>query len=160
MFSHRRTLMSLAAAAAFAATALFAACGDDGEISPPTIITTPTPSPFPNVCLPNPDPATPEFQIIDQPPPFSEVKSGFTVSGQVNYFEATYQVALYDADGDAILQDFGTALAEDAGHLAPFSHEVAYEVEEPVLACLWVYEQSARDGSPIHVGQLPLRLLP
>ena len=159
-----------------------AACGDDddgpapspsptpaesptptpAETPAPTAEPTPapTPTPFPNVCQPNPDPATPDFQILDEPAPESEVTSPFTVSGEVNYFEATYQVALYDEDGDPIFEDFGTAQQPDAGIIGPFSHEVEFEVDAPAPACLWVFEYSARDGSPINVGQVPLILLP
>ncbi|HEY5624976.1 MAG TPA: Gmad2 immunoglobulin-like domain-containing protein [Dehalococcoidia bacterium] len=155
------------------------ACSDDDDGATPTPSPTPEPSltagptaasptpapspsatPFPNVCLPNPDPATPEFQILDQPAPSSEVTSPVTVSGQVNYFEATYQIAVYDAKGAIIVETFGTAQQPDIGIIGPFSHDVAFAVSVPTAACLWVYEQSAMDGSSVHVGQVPLVLLP
>ena len=145
-----------------------AACGDDDDeatLSPtptPSLTQSPSPSPtpFPNVCLPNPDPATAEFQILDQPAPSSEVTSPVTVSGQVNYFEATYQIAIYDEAGTALVETFGTAPGPDIGMLGSFSDDVAFAVSEPTPACLWVFEQSARDGSLINVGQVPLVLLP
>ena len=133
-----------------------AACGDDDDEATPS----PSPTPFPNVCLPNPDPATAEFQILDQPSPSSEVTSPVTVSGQVNYFEATYQIAIYDETGAALVETFGTAQQPDIGVIGPFSHDVAFSVSEPTAACLWVYERSAMDGSPVRVGQVPLVLLP
>ena len=138
------------------------ACGDDddGATPTPTPVETALPSPFPNVCLPNPDPATAEFQILDQPSPSSEVTSPVTVSGQVNYFEATYQIAIYDGSGTALVETFGTAQQPDIGVIGPFSHDVAFSVSEPTAACLWVYERSAQDGSPVHAGQVPLVLLP
>ena len=37
----------------------------------------------PDVCQPNPDPATPQFQVIDQPSADDTVTSPVTVSGQV-----------------------------------------------------------------------------
>ncbi len=131
-----------------------AACTDDDDGA------TPTPTPFPNVCFPNPDPATAAFQVLDQPAPSSAVTSPVTVSGQVNYFEATYQIAIYDESGTALVETFGMAQQPDMGVIGPFSHDVAFSVSEPTPACLWVYEQSVRDGSLINVGHVPLVLLP
>ena len=118
---------------------------------------TPTP---PNVCEPNPDPATPEFQVIDQPSEGDTVTSPVTISGLVLAFEATYQIGIFDADGNPIVETFGTAGPGEAGVLAPFSIDVAFDVDEATPACIWVYEASARDGSRIHVGQIPVTLSP
>ena len=83
-----------------------------------------------------------------------------TVSGQVNYFEARYQIAIYDASGTPLVETSGMAQQPDIGVIGPFSHDVAFAVSQPTPACLWVYEQSAEDGSPVRVGQVPLLLLP
>ncbi|MDO8612303.1 MAG: Gmad2 immunoglobulin-like domain-containing protein [Dehalococcoidia bacterium] len=114
----------------------------------------------PAVCQPNPDPATPDFQVIDQPDVGDTVTSPITISGQVLAFEATYQIGIFDADGDVIVETFGTAGPAEVGELAPFSIDVTFSVTEETPACIWVYEQSARDGSPTHVGQIPVTLSP
>ena len=119
-----------------------------------------TPTPFLNVCFPNPDPATAAFQILDQPAPSSAVTSPVTVSGQVNYFEARYQIAIYDASGTPLVETSGMAQQPDIGVIGPFSHDVSFAVSQPTPACLWVYEQSAEDGRPVLGGQVPLVLLP
>lgn len=155
----------------FALLALLVACdngGDGGDIggdvtptatvSPPQ--KTPTPTPEPEVCQPNPDPATPEFQVIDQPGPDDSVTSPVTISGRVLAFEGTYQIGIFDAAGDPIVETFGTAAGMEIGELAPFSINVGFNVDEPTPACIWVYEASARDGSPTHVGQIPVTLSP
>jgi hypothetical protein len=113
-----------------------------------------------NVCQPNPDPATPEFQVIDQPSVGDTVTSPVTISGQVNAFEATYQIGIFNAAGDPIVETFGTAGPGEIGELAPFSIDVPFDVDQPKPACIWVYEASAMDGSPIHVGQIPVTLTP
>ena len=163
-----RFLILIAVAAAVALLAL-AACSDDDDgatpspsplPSSPSLSPSSSPTPFPNVCLPNPDPATEDFQVLRRPQHFSQVTSPLFVSGEVNYFEATYQIAIYDASGTPLVETFGTAQQPNMGVIGPFSHEVAFAVSEPTPACLWVYEQSARDGSPIRVGQVPLVLLP
>ena len=162
--------MILIAVAAAVALLALAACSDneDGATPSPSpsslSSSSPAPSssptPFPNVCLPNPDPATADFQILDEPTPSSEVTSPVFVSGQVNYFEGTYQIAIYDASGTPLVETFGTAQQPNVGVIGPFSRDVAFAVSGPTPACLWVYEQSARDGSLIHVGQVPIVLLP
>ena len=166
--------------------ALLIACekGDGGEVAPtvdvtpgvtvspqpdgetPTPRETPaetpadTPTGEPEVCQPNPDPATPEFQVIDQPSAGDTVTTPVTISGQVAAFEATYLIGIFDAAGEPIVETFGMAEAREPGELAPFSIDVAFDVDEPTPACIWVYEASARDGSPIHVGQISVTLSP
>ncbi|MDP2674792.1 MAG: Gmad2 immunoglobulin-like domain-containing protein [Dehalococcoidia bacterium] len=114
----------------------------------------------PTVCQPNPDPVTADDQVIDEPGADDTVTSPVTISGQVRAFEGTYQVGIFDADGNPIVETFGTAGPGEAGQLAPFSIDVPFAVDEPTPACIWVYEASARDGSPIHVGQIPVTLSP
>ncbi len=135
----------------------------DSEDETPTPAQTPSPGETPeqpNVCQPNPDPATPEFQVIDQPSTDDTVTSPVTISGQVLAFEATYQIGIFDADGNPIVEMFDTAGPGEIGELAPFSIDVPFDVDEATPACIWVYEASARDGSPINVGQIPVTLSP
>jgi hypothetical protein len=137
------------------AAAVVIACDDDEERLAPT----PSPSPV-DVCLPNPEPATADDQIIDQPLPFASAASPLTVAGRIVAFEATYQIAIYDADGVPLAETFGTSGPAEIGELARFSIDVTFDVSTPTPACLWVYEASARDGSPVNVGQVPITLLP
>ena len=130
------------------------ACADDVDAP------SPSPTAFPNVCLANPDPATSEFQILEAPDPFTQVTSPVTVSGQVNAFEATYQITIFDAVGTPLVETFGTAQQPDIGVIGPFSSDVSFSVAEATPACIWVFEESARDGSPINIGQIPVILLP
>ena len=137
------------------------AATDSGNGTPtPTETPAGTAAAEPEVCQPNPDPATSEFQVIDQPGTDDAVTSPVTISGQVLAFEATYQVAIFDADGNTIVATFSTSEPAEIGELAPFSIDVPFDVDEATPACIWVYEASAMDGSPIHVGQIPVTLSP
>ena len=161
--------------------AVAAACGGDDEATTPTtaataspkataiVTTSPNPAtssakqtagptPLANVCLPNPDPATPNFLQINGPAPGDTVSSPFTVSGMIAAFEAQFRITLYDASGVAIADESG--MSAEGQTLSPFAESVSYTVASPQPACLWVYESSARDGSPIHVGQVSLLLQP
>jgi len=120
---------------------------------------TPTPTATPDeVCAPNPDPGEPDIVVVDEPSPEDEVTSPVTISGSFNVFEAQFNITIYDAAGNIV--------ADVAGHtgeafiLSPFSEDVEFAVDEPTEACLWVYDASPRDGSPIDVVQVPLTLLP
>ena len=161
---------------AFASIALLVACDNGGDGATPGPEGAPAPAATdseeqtatpaetataePEVCQPNADPATPEFQVIDQPSADDTVTSPVTISGQVLAFEATYQIGIFDADGNPIVETFGTAGPGEIGELAPFSIDVAFDVDEVTPACIWVYEASAMDGSPINVGQISVTLSP
>ncbi len=172
--------VGLLLALALASIALLVACDNGGDGATPAPDGAPTPAVTeseeetatpavtpaetataePEVCQPNPDPATPEFQVIAEPSEGDTVTSPVTISGLVLAFEATYQIGIFDADGNPIVETFGTAGPAEAGELAPFSIDVAFDVDEETRACIWVYEASARDGNPINVGQIPVTLSP
>jgi hypothetical protein len=162
------------------ALVVLAACGDDDEsatTSTPTGTTasptrtaatslTPTASAEPSatpdaletVCRDNPDPASDDVNQVDIPNAGDEVASGFRVQGRILAFEATFRITIFDAAGNTIADE--TAMSSEGQTLAPFQQDVAFSVTHETPACLWVYESSARDGSPIHVRQIPLLLLP
>ena len=151
---------------------VLAACGDDEQTattaSPsrsattsPTVTASAQPSATPvdltTVCGENPDPATNDVNQVDIPNPGDEVASAFRVQGRILAFEATFRITIFDAAGNTIADE--TAMSSEGQTLAPFSEDIAYSVTQDTPACLWVYENSARDGSPIHVRQIPLLLL-
>lgn len=111
-----------------------------------------------DICRPNPDPATPDVQVIDTPKAGDAVRSPFNVSGRIAAFEATFAITLFDANGRPIVDM--TAMSLGGQTLSRFSEQVTFPGTAAGAACLWVYERSARDGAPIHVGQMPLTLLP
>ncbi len=170
----KKSILFLAALAAIAIW--LGACGDDdeGTASPtataaatvtvpprtasPTATAAPTPSPTPKVCAPNPDPAKPDIVDVVQPSPGDTVASPLKVAGKIATFEATFRITIFDAAGTQIADQ--VAMSAQGQTLAPFSATVPFTVSTPTPACLWVYENSARDGLPIHVVQVPVTLVP
>jgi hypothetical protein len=71
-------------------------------------------------------------------------------------FEATVSITLYDAAGAEIATT--TTNAAEGGALSDFSTDLAFTAASNTPGCLWVYEVSARDGSPVNVVQVPLTL--
>ena len=117
-----------------------------------------TATPPQNVCLANPNPTTPDINNVTAPLALAQVTSPVQITGQIAAFEAVFQVTIYDAQGNEIVDQF--AMSNEGQTLAPFSVSIPFSVAQATPACLWVYELSAQDGSPIHIVQIPVTLLP
>ena len=111
-----------------------------------------------SVCAANPSPATPDFNQVDTPAAGDRVSSPVTVKGRILAFEATFKIEIFDAAGNRLADVVG--MSSDGTMLSPFEVQVPFSVTAETPACMWVYEQSARDGSPFQVRQIPLQLLP
>jgi len=166
----------LVLAAAVISALLFAACSDDDEDSgngsglgptetaaeessdPATSPEPATETPIPNVCGPNPAPGTPETIQVDAPAPFTKHRASVTVTGKIAAFEATFKVRVLDANG-AVLTGV-TAMTAEGQVLSPFSEEVFLQTIAEQPACIWVYEESARDGNPTNIAQVPIAVAP
>jgi hypothetical protein len=111
-----------------------------------------------NVCPDNPDPATEEQVVIEEPPAGDRVLSPIIVAGVAAAFEAAIQLTLLDAEGNVIADQPG--MTQEGQTLAPFQQEIGFEVEAETNACLQVYMLSPEDGEPIDIAQIPLLLLP
>jgi len=155
------------------ALVLVARHGDDNEVSPiasssPSATATrsatgspkpsATSSPAASVCKPNPDPATAADNVVDAPLSRAAVTSPVTVSGRIAAFEATFRITIFDASGDITADQ--SAHSAEGQVLSPFSERVAFSVSKETPACIWVYENSARDGNPVNVVQVPVTLKP
>jgi hypothetical protein len=125
----------------------------NGEETPPGSL-----DPLAAVCRENPDPANDDEVQVEEPLGGDPVTSPVTVRGQVAAFEATFKITIFDAAG-ATIADV-TGMSSEGQTLAPFAQEMSFSVTQETDACMWVYEASARDGSPINVLQIPLRLQP
>lgn len=111
-------------------------------------------------CQTNPSPvdgADPSI-IVSAPLAGESATSPLRVTGQARVFEATVSLTLYDADGVEITST--TTNAAEGQVLSDFSTDMPFSVTTSTPACLWVFESSARDGSPVNVVQVPLTLSP
>jgi hypothetical protein len=124
-----------------------------------TVAHTATPSPIANVCQTNPSPATSDQTVVNQPQPGDQVTSPMTVSGNINAFEAQFNIAIKDAAGNDIAT-VPDVFSSQGQTLAPFSTSVPFTIASQTPACLWVFDLSAKDGSPVQVVQVPITLMP
>lgn len=92
--------------------------------------------------------------LVESPRPGETVDPTFSVSGTANTFEATYQWAILDADGETVEQDFGTATS-GSGTRGTFSFDVDLG-DRTGDHTVKVYESSAKDGSEINVVTIPI----
>ncbi len=113
------------------------------------------------VCGANPGPpdsANPAI-FVTEPLAGGSSTSPLAVAGQAQVFEGVVSLALKDAGGATIVA--GTTQATGgAPARAPFTTSLSFSVASVTPACLWVFESSARDGSPINVVQVPVTLVP
>jgi hypothetical protein len=93
---------------------------------------------------------------VDTPTAFERLTSPVTVSGRIAAFEATFKIRIFDAAGG--IAGGVTGMSAEGQVLSPFSTDVEFAVVAETPGCIWVYEDSARDGSPIHVAQIPVVL--
>ncbi len=109
-----------------------------------------------SACKPNPSPvnASDPSIIVTAPAAGASASSPIRVTGQARVFEATVSLTLYDGSGAEIAST--TTNAAEGQVLSPFSTDVSYTGATLASACLWVFEASARDGSPVNVVQIPL----
>jgi hypothetical protein len=139
-------------------TGVTAACGDGNSNGSTSATTTTTHAPRSNACQPNPDPATSSQVVVSQPTAYAQVTSPLTVSGMINAFEATFEIAIKDASGNDLSTQ--TGMSGTGQTLSPFNESVPFTVTAPTPACLWVFQFSARDGSPSMILQVEIILTP
>ncbi len=123
-------------------------------------------SPFTSVlaadaCPANPSPpdAADPSMIVDAPKSGATVTSPVTIAGQARVFEANVRIKIYDASGSVLADTFTTA-SQGAPALAPYSADVPFSVSSKEQGCIRVFEESAKDGSPVNVVQTEVLLAP
>ena len=72
--------------------------------------------------------------------------------------ENTVSVTVRDADGRVVGRGFATADAPDAGQSGPYQTAVAFNAAPGTVLYVEVFEASAKDGTPIHMVRIPVRV--
>jgi hypothetical protein len=95
--------------------------------------------------------------FVDSPAWGEPVTSPIQVHGLSNVFEAVSQVMLTDDDGLTLFEETVMATC-GTGCWGDWEIEIPYEVDREQFGSLIVWENSARDGSPINVREYPIQL--
>jgi hypothetical protein len=97
--------------------------------------------------------------LVTSPAIGARLTSPVTVAGTANVFEATVSLRILDANGNEIARDFTTATC-GTGCRGDYSTKLEFNVNSEQRGTLEVFEESAEDGSAIHVVPIPVVLLP
>lgn len=95
--------------------------------------------------------------FVDSPAWSAPVTSPVHVSGLSNVFEAVSQVMLTDDDGMTLSEDMVMATC-GTGCWGEWEINIPYSVDREQFGALIVWENSAEDGSRIHIREYPVQL--
>jgi germination protein M len=95
--------------------------------------------------------------FIERPALGDTLRSPFRLSGLANTFEAVFQVLLVDATGHTVVSRVVHASA-GTGTWGSFSLSIAFFGAHPGMGRLIAFERSAKNGRPIHLVQIPIRI--
>ncbi len=112
-------------------------------------------------CSANPSPPaalTPAIRVT-APAAFAVSGSPLRIEGIARVFEGTVRYTVRDAAG-AVLADGFTTAATGAPEFGPFAATLRFSVVRETAVCLQVFEESAEDGRPVNIVQVPITLRP
>ena len=95
--------------------------------------------------------------LLDSPAQGATVTSPVRLLGTANTFEATFRIAIFDAAGNLLADQFATATS-GSGTRGSFDVSVPFTVATAGPGTIRVYESSAQDGSPINIVDVPVQL--
>jgi hypothetical protein len=99
---------------------------------------------------------TPQI-LVESPLPGDAVTSPLRLRGTANVFEATVSIDVRTASGKLLKRTFTTATS-GTGTRGTFDTTVALPDRQGDVVVI-AYEASAEDGSPLHVVEVPLRVV-
>jgi hypothetical protein len=95
--------------------------------------------------------------LIESPLPFEEVRSPLRVTGTANTFEAVFQLTVTDGEG-LIVHDEAKMATSGTGTRGTFDVTATFDVPRAGVGAVIVFEHSAKDGSPINLVEVPVRI--
>ncbi|MBI4098440.1 MAG: GerMN domain-containing protein [Candidatus Magasanikbacteria bacterium] len=95
---------------------------------------------------------------VSAPVPYAEVASPVIVAGRAIAFENAVSLVVRDSRGAVRGSGFATADAPDAGQSGAYRTAVAFNAAPGTILYVEVFEASARDGLPIHMVRIPVRV--
>lgn len=96
--------------------------------------------------------------LVESPLAFEKASSPLRVTGTANTFEATFDYEMTDTDGKIVDSGFVTATS-GSGTRGTFDFTTKpYTVPFDGVGELIVFERSAKDGSRIHLAEIPLSM--
>ncbi|MFL5673390.1 MAG: GerMN domain-containing protein [Chloroflexota bacterium] len=97
--------------------------------------------------------------FVDRPAFRAGFASGGRVSGNADVFEATFRIAILDANGQSLVDQQVMATC-GTGCRGSFDATLPYTVSKGQWGTLRAYEPSAKDGTPTNVREYPVWITP
>jgi hypothetical protein len=97
--------------------------------------------------------------LVQSPGIGARVSSPVTISGSADVFEAVVSIAILDEHRRTVASAFTMATC-GTGCRGSYTTDVRYHVGTRQPGTIRVYEVSAKDGSPLHVVEIPVILMP
>jgi hypothetical protein len=97
--------------------------------------------------------------LVASPRIGQRVSSPVTISGTADVFEAVVSIAILDEHRNVIASSFTMATC-GTGCRGTYTTDVRYDVATRQPGTIRVYEVSAKDGSPLHIVEIPVLLTP
>lgn len=95
--------------------------------------------------------------FVDSPPQGAAITSPVRVTGTANTFEAVFQLQIVDGNGQVLAEDVVMATS-GSGTRGTFDVTIPFAIDRAGEGAIVVFEESARDGSPVNVVEIPVRL--
>jgi len=93
--------------------------------------------------------------LVQRPVPGQRIERELEVSGLANVFEGTVSIEVLDADGEIVARGFGTGAM---GEWRPYEATLTIPAEVEGEVTVRCYEESAENGSRLHVVEVPVTL--
>jgi hypothetical protein len=97
--------------------------------------------------------------LVESPRIGQRESSPVTISGTADVFEAVVSIAILDEHRNVVASSFTMATC-GTGCRGTYTTDVRYDVGTRQPGTIRVYEVSAKDGSPLHVVEIPVLLTP
>lgn len=97
--------------------------------------------------------------FVESPTPGQSATGVARATGSANVFEAVFIAEVRDAKGKRLAKKVVTATS-GTGTRGTFDAKIPFAVAKTQMGSLVVYEESAKDGSPINVVTISLKLQP
>ena len=95
--------------------------------------------------------------LVEAPTPGDPIRSPVRVRGTANTFEAQFILKIVDPGGKTLVEKPVMATS-GSGTRGTFDVTVPYKSSKSGWGKIVVYEASAKDGSPINVVEIPVKM--
>lgn len=95
---------------------------------------------------------------VRAPAPYADVTSPAIVAGTAIAFENAVSIVVRDSGGRVVGRGFATADALDIGQPGAYRTAVSFTAPPGAALFVEVFEASAKDGTPIHMVRIPVRV--